>query len=136
MADICTRVDDALCITGLVVALVAKLISLRHQNLSWRRYRRHLINENKWRAVRFGLDGDLIDLGQRSEVPMRSLAMELVEWLDDVVDEIGVRREVEHVHTILEQGTSADRQLNVYQETGSLEAVIDHLAEETIAGCD
>ena len=135
VADICTRVDDALTITGLLVALVAKLIKLRRENLSWRRYRRHLINENKWRAVRFGVEGSLLDLGKRQEVPMKQLATELIDWLDDVLDPLGVREEVEGIHRILEEGTSADRQIAVYEKEGSFEAVIDHLADETIAGC-
>ncbi len=135
VADICTKVDDALCITGLLVALVGKLMKLRRENLSWRRYRRHLINENKWRAVRFGIDGSMLDLGKRKEIPMRDLATEMVQWLDDVLDPLGVRAEVEHVFNILDGGTSADRQLAVYKKTQSFEAVIDHLAEETVAGC-
>ena len=135
VADVCTRVEEALCITGLLVAIVAKLIQLRSNNLSWRTYRRHLIDENKWRAVRYGIDGNLIDFGKRSEVPMRFLALELLEWIDDVVDEIGVRREVEYVHDILNGGTSADRQIKCYRETESFEAVIDHLAKETRESC-
>ncbi len=135
VADICTRVEDALTVTGLLVALVAKLMKLRRENLSWRRYRRHLINENKWRAVRFGIDGSLLDLGKRREVPMKQLASEMIDWLDDVLDPLGVRKEVEGINRIIEEGTSADRQMKVYEETGSFEAVIDHLAEETIEGC-
>lgn len=135
VADICTRVDDALTITGLLVALVGKLMKLRQENLCWRRYRRHLINENKWRAVRFGIDGSLLDLGKQQEVPMKQLATEMIDWLDDVLDPLGVREEVEGIHRIVEEGTSADRQLAVYEKTGSFEAVIDHLIEETVEGC-
>ncbi len=135
VADICTRIEDALCVTALFQAVVAKLIKLRSNNQSWRRYRRHLISENKWRAVRFGIEGQMIDFGKRREVPLRFLVMELLEFLDDVVDELGSRREVEHVHTILKDGTSADRQLRVFEETGDLKAVVDHLATETIEGC-
>ena len=135
ICDIGTRIEETLCLTALLVALVAKLIKLRRSNLSWRRYRRHLINENKWRAVRFGLDGQMIDLGRKRQVPARFLASELLEFLDDVLDEVGVRKEVEYVNTILRDGTSADRQLRVFEETQSLEKVVDHLAEETIAGC-
>jgi carboxylate-amine ligase len=135
ICDIGTRVEETLCLTALLVALVAKLIKLRRSNLTWRRYRRHLINENKWRAVRFGLDGQMIDLGRKREVPARFLASELLEFLDDVLDEVGVRKEVEYVNTILREGTSADRQLRVWEETGDLKRVVDHLAEETIAGC-
>ena len=135
ICDICTRVEEALCVTGLLVALVAKLIRLRRDNLSWRSYRRQLINENKWRAVRFGLDGQFIDLGRKRQAPFRVLAAELLEFLDDVLDEVGVRREVEYLETILVEGTSADRQRSWYQETGSFETVIDRLAEETVQDC-
>jgi carboxylate-amine ligase len=133
--DICTRIEETLCVTGLVVALVTKLMRLRQENLSWRRYRRTLIKENKWRAVRFGLEGSLIDFGKQREVPMRDLAVELVRWLDDVLDEVGVRAEVEYIDRLLSEGNSADRQLRIYRQTRSFEAVIDHLAEETVAGC-
>ena len=135
ICDICTRIDETLCVTGLLVALVAKLIRLRRNNLSWRSYRRQLINENKWRAVRFGLDGQFIDLGRKRQAPFRELASELLEFLDDVLDEVGVRREVEYLETILAKGTSADRQRAWYQDSGSFETVIDRLAEETIEGC-
>lgn len=132
--DVCTRVDDVLCLTALLLAIVTKLVKLRRYNQSWRRYRHHLITENKWRAVRWGIDGQLIDFGTRKEVPVRTLVHEILELIDDVVDEIGVRREVEHVHRILDEGTSADRQLRVYHETGDLKAVVDHLVAETKAG--
>ena len=134
VCDICTRVDEAVCIAALVQAIVAKLIKLRLGNMSWRPYRHHLINENKWRAVRYGIEGNLIDFGERKEVPMRFLATELLEFVDDVVDELKCRKEVEYVETILSGGTSSDRQLDVYRRTGSLEAVVDHLVEETQAG--
>ena len=124
-----------MCIAALVQAIVAKLIKLRMNNQSWRPYRHHLITENKWRAVRYGTDGQLIDFGKQEEVPFRFLAQELLELVDDVVDELGSRREVEYVEKILKDGTSADRQREVFRKTGSLEAVVDHLVEETKAGC-
>ncbi len=136
ISDICTTIDEAICVTALIQAIVAKLIRLREENLSWRRYPRHLVTENKWRAVRYGIDGELIDFGKHKAVPMRKLIPELLEILDDVLDELGVREEVEYVHTILEHGTSADRQLEVYRETDDLRAVIEHLVEETRAGVD
>ncbi len=91
-----------------------------------------LIQENKWRAVRYGLEGKLIDFGKQTEVPVRDLVMELLEFVDDVVDELGSRKEIEHVHTILERGTSADRQLQVYRETNDLKAVVDDLIKMTM----
>ena len=135
MADLCTKVEEAICIASLVLGIVGKLILLRQQNHAWREYRRHLITENKWRAVRYGIDGKLIDFGKQKEVPMRDLAQELLEWIDDVVDELGIRREVEYVRTILDEGTSADRQIRKYRETRSLAAVVDHLIEETRRSC-
>jgi carboxylate-amine ligase len=92
-----------------------------------------LIAENKWRAMRHGVDGKLIDFGKQAEVPMRELTLELLEFVDDVVDDLGSRREVEYVHTINAEGTSADRQLRVFRETGDLRAVVDHVAAETVA---
>lgn len=135
VCDICTKVEEAVCLAALVQAIVAKLIKLRQTNRSWRPYRHHLITENKWRAVRYGIAGNLIDFGKQKEVPMRVLAGEILDFIDDVVDELKSRREVEYVHTILAEGTSADRQVDVYKRTGSLEAVVDHLVEETRETC-
>jgi carboxylate-amine ligase len=132
--DVCTRVDEVMCVASLLLAIVAKLVRLRRANQSWRRYRHHLITENKWRAVRWGIDGKLIDFGRRAEAPLRDLISELLEVVDDVVDELGVRDEVDYVHTILEHGTSADRQLRTYRETGDLEAVVDRVVAETRDG--
>ncbi len=134
VCDICTRVDEAICLASLIQAIVAKLVRLRQANQSWRRYRHHLLTENKWRAVRYGIEGRLIDFGRQQEVPLPQLVEELLEIIDDVVDDLGVRQEVEYVHTILREGTSADRQLGVYRRTGDFSAVVDYLVEETLAG--
>ena len=142
VCDICTTIDEAITIAALIQAICAKLIKLRNQNLSWRIYRNELIAENKWRAVRYGLDGELVDYGKREAVPMRFLAHELLEIVDDVLDELGSREAVEYVRTIVDKGTSADRQLEVYQKCKSagadddeaLKAVVDHLRAETIRG--
>src|SRR5687767_2511090 len=91
-----------------------------------------LSQENKWRAVRYGLDGKMIDFGKEKEVPVRALVLELLEFVDDVVDSLGSRKEIEHVHTILERGTSAERQLQVYRETNDLTAVVDDLIKMTM----
>jgi len=136
VCDICTRVDHAVAIAALVQAIVAKLIALRLGNRSWRTYRHHLITENKWRAVRYGLDGKLIDFGKQEEVSARVLAEELLEFVDDVLDDLGTRREVDVVRDILRDGTSADRQLAVFEKAGNLEAVVDHLVRETLEGCN
>jgi carboxylate-amine ligase len=132
VCDIPTRVDDTVAIAALFQAIVAKLNKLIDKNLGFRLYRRMLIQENKWRAVRYGLDGKLIDFGKQTEVPVRDLIHELLEFVDDVLDDLGSRQEVEHIHTILERGTSADEQLQVYRETNDLKAVVDRLIERTM----
>jgi glutamate---cysteine ligase / carboxylate-amine ligase len=124
-----------ICLAALVQAICAKLLKLRAQNLGFRKYPPQLIHENKFRAFRHGLDGKLIDFGKQREVPMRDLAIELVEFVDDVVDELGSRKDVEYVHTILQEGTSADRQLAIHQANGGdLRAVVEHLTDETLVG--
>ncbi|MFQ5632531.1 MAG: carboxylate-amine ligase, partial [bacterium] len=79
--------------------------------------------------------GKLLDLGKQEEVPVRFLIEEMLDLVDDVVDKLGTRDEIEYIRTILQNGTSADRQLRKFHETQSLEAVIDMLAEETAEGC-
>ena len=132
VCDIPTRVDDTIAIAALFQAIVAKLTKLIEKNLGFRLYRRMLIQENKWRAVRYGLEGKLIDFGKQKEVPVRDLILELLEFVDDVLDDLGSRKEVEHIHTILERGTSADEQLQVYRETNDLKSVVDVLIARTM----
>ena len=132
ICDIPTRVDDTVAIAGLFQAIVAKLTRLIEKNLGFRLYRRMLIQENKWRAVRYGLDGMMIDFGKQKEVPTKDLIRELLEFVDDVLDDLGSRKEVEHIHTILDRGTSADDQLRVYKQTNDLKAVVDRLMELTL----
>jgi len=131
VCDVPTRPEVAVMLGALVQAIVVKLYRLRIKNQGFRLYRRALIEENKWRAARYGLDGKLIDFGRRAEVPMRDLAIELLEFIDDVVDDLGSRREIEYIHTVLREGTSADRQLAVFHQTGDLKAVVQHLIQET-----
>jgi carboxylate-amine ligase len=131
VCDVPTAPRASIAIAALAQAIVVKLYRLRARNLGFRRYPRALIEENKWRASRWGLDGKLIDFGKRKEVPMRELAVELLEFIDDVVDELGSRREVEYVRKILSDGTSAERQVQVFRETGDLRAVVQALVEET-----
>ena len=132
ICDIPTRVDDTVAIAALFQAIVAKLTKLIEKNLGFRLYRRMLIQENKWRAVRWGIDGKMIDFGKQKEVPTRDLILELLDFIDDVVDELGSRKEIEHIHTILERRTSAEEQLRVYAETKDLKAVVDRLIELTM----
>lgn len=131
ICDIPTRVDDTVAIAALFQAIVARLTGLIEKNLGFRLYRRMLIQENKWRAVRWGLDGMMIDFGKQKEVPTKDLVRELLDFVDPVLDELNSRKEVEHIHTILERGTSADEQLRVYKETNDLKAVVDRLIELT-----
>lgn len=132
ICDIPTRVDDTVAIAALFQAIVAKLTKLIEKNLGFRLYRRMLIQENKWRAVRWGLEGKMIDFGKQKEVPTKDLVLELLDFVDDVLDDLGSRKEIEHIHTILERGTSAEEQLRVYGETNDLKAVVDRLMELTM----
>jgi len=134
MCDVTTKIEEAVAIAALTQALVVKLHRLYTGNQSWRLYRRALIEENKWRAARYGIDGKLLDLGKETEVHMRELIPELLEFVDEVVDDLGSRSAVEYINTILLEGTSAERQLRVFQETGDLKAVVRHLVAETKGG--
>jgi len=132
VCDMPTRLEETICLAALMQAICAKLLKLRERNLGFRKYMPALIAENKWRAIRYGLDGKLIDFGKQAEVPMRELAIELVEFVDDVVDELGSRQAVQYMDTILAEGTSADRQLRAFKASGDTRAVVELLAAETI----
>jgi carboxylate-amine ligase len=136
VCDVPTRPEAAIMLGALCQAIVVKLHRLYTRNLGFRLYRRALIEENKWRAARWGLDGKLIDFGKRAEVPMRDLAIELVEFIDDVVGDLNSREAIEYIHTVLREGTSADRQLAVFRETGDLKAVVRFVVQETKAGVE
>lgn len=134
ICDVPMRADETIAITALVQATIAKLYKLHAANQGFRLYRRALIMENKWRAARYGIDGKIIDFGKQQEVPVRDLIYEYLEFVDDVVDELGSRQEINYIHRILEQGTGADRQLRIFQETGDLTKVMDYIVYETEAG--
>ena len=134
VCDMPCTVDETICFAALFQAIVVKLYRLRERNLGFRVYNRALIQENKWRAMRYGIDGKLIDFGKRAEVPMRELALELLEFVDDVVDDLGSRDAVNYVHQILAQGSGADRQLTVYRQTGDMRRVVEFLIHETMRG--
>ncbi len=135
VCDVCTRVDEAVAIAAILQAIVAKLWKLRCDNMTFRIYPLTMIDENKWRAVRYGLDGNLIDFGKQREQPARALIREMIEWfIDDVLDDLGSRREVEYAFRILDEGTSADRQLATFERTGDLRDVVDQLIVETAEG--
>jgi len=136
VCDIPMRVDETIALAALIQATVAKLYKLYAANQGFRLYRRSLLMENKWRAARYGLDGKLIDFGKQMEVPERDLIEEYLAFVDDVVDELDSRGEVEYIHEIMKNGAGADRQLQVYRETGDMKAVVDYIIEETEAGVE
>jgi len=136
VCDIPMRADETIALAALIQATVAKLYKLYSANQGFRLYRRALIMENKWRASRYGLEGKLIDFGKQKEVPARDLVHEYLEFVDDVVDELDSREELNYIHKILETGSGADRQLRVFQETGDLKKVVDYIIEETEAGLE
>jgi carboxylate-amine ligase len=134
ICDIPLRAQESIAIAALIQATACKLWHLHARNQDFRQYSRALLMENKFRAVRYGLDGKMIDFGQQIEVPARELIAEYLMFVDDVLDELGSRNEIGYIHTILEQGSGADRQLRVFRETGDLKAVVDYMATETRAG--
>ena len=135
ICDICTHVNDAICCAALFQALVLKHYKMRKDNVTFRRYPMGLIEENKWRALRYGVEGKLIDYGRQEELPTSYLLVELVEFVDDVLDELGTRSEVEQVFKIVERGTSAAQQIKIFEETGDARDVVDWLIDETMNEC-
>jgi glutamate---cysteine ligase / carboxylate-amine ligase len=134
ICDIPMRVDETIALAALIQATVAKLYKLYEANQGFRLYRRALIMENKWRAARYGINGKMIDWGKQMQVPVRDLILEYLEFIDDVVDELGSREEIEYVHKIMEMGSGADRQIRVFEETGDLKKVVDYIIQETEVG--
>ena len=134
VCDMPMRLEETLAIAAMCQAIIAKLYKLYEKNQSWRQYSRALIMENKWRAARYGVDGNLIDFGKQVEVDERELWYEILEYVDDVVDELGSRNEINYIRHILQHGTGADRQLRVFRETNDLRQVVDYMIQETEAG--
>jgi glutamate---cysteine ligase / carboxylate-amine ligase len=134
VCDIATKVDECIALAATMQAITVKFYRMFEQNTTFRVYRRALINENKWRAQRYGLSGKLLDLGKREEIETKALVHEIVALVDDVVDDLGSRKDVEYLLKMAEHGSSADRQLRVFEETGDLKAVVDHLIMETMEG--
>jgi glutamate---cysteine ligase / carboxylate-amine ligase len=134
VCDIPLRAHESIAIAALIQATACKLWHLHSRNQDFRQYSRALLMENKFRAVRYGLDGKMIDFGKQQEVPARELILEYMAFVDDVLDELDSRRELGYVATMLQQGSGADRQLKVFRETGDLKAVVDYMASETRAG--
>lgn len=135
ICDAQSRVDDTIALAALMQAIVAKLYKLREQNVTFRNYPRRLLDENRWRAARYGIDGKLIDFGRRCEMDERELLHEMLAFVSGELVDLGSERELEHIEKILAEGTGADRQLRVWEQTGgNLKAVVDHLINETYEG--
>jgi carboxylate-amine ligase len=135
ICDAQSRVDDTIALAALMQAIVVKLHKLRAQNVTFRSYPRRLIDENRWRAARYGLDCKLIDFGRGCEVDERELLHEMLEFISTEVSELGLQNEIEHVEKILREGTGADRQLRAWERSGGdLKAVVDQIVDETYEG--
>src|SRR5882724_3755636 len=134
ICDVPMTVEETICIAALFQAVCAKIYKLRSKNLNFIIYQRALINENKWRASRYGIDGRLIDFGKEEEVNTRVLIYELLDFVDDVVDHLGSRHAVNIVSKIFENGTGADRQLKVFEETDDLTKVVDYIHTQFLEG--
>ncbi len=128
------RYEETIAIAAMCQAVIAKLYKLHEQNLTFRHYNRALLMENKWRAARYGLDGTLIDFGKQTEVGTRDLIHEILDFVSDVIPELGSEREIAYVNRILEEGSGATRQLRVFQETNDLKKVVDYIIAETESG--
>ena len=134
ICDIPMTVDETIAIAALFQALCARIYMLRSKNLNFIQYSRALLNENKWRASRYGVDGRMIDFGKEEEVNTRTLIYELLEFVDPVLDHLGSRHRIAYIHKILEEGTGADRQLKVFEESKSLLSVVDYIRLQYLAG--
>src|SRR6266568_68456 len=136
ICDMPATLDDTIAIAALCQALVAKLIWLNKRGLRTQALSSHFIEENKWRVIHLGLDAEVIDFVKERRLSMRESLSELLDFVNDVVDDLGSRREINYLRSLLEdpRGTGADRQIAIYQQTGSLDAVIRLLMQQTIQG--
>jgi len=134
VCDAQSRVDDTLAIAALIQAVIVKLHKLLSRNITFRVYRRRLLDENRWRASRYGIEGKLIDFGKEAEVDTRSLLNELLEFVSTEVNELGTGNEMAHIERIMREGTGADRQLAVWERTQDMKAVVDNIVAETYEG--
>jgi carboxylate-amine ligase len=135
ICDMTTRIDDTIAMAALIQALMGKLYLLYRRNLAFREYPRALIEENKWRAVRYGMDGQLIDFGKQEQVPIRDLVAELLEFVEEASDIFQSGQDLERIREIVRDGSSADRQIAIFNRTGDLKAVVDDLIEQSTMGC-
>src|SRR5450631_1614409 len=134
ICDVPMTVEETMCITALFQAICVKIYKLRSLNMNYIQYSRALINENKWRASRYGIDGRLIDFGKEEEVNTRVLIYELLDFIDDVVDPLGSRHFTGYAGKMFEHGTGADRQLKVFEESKSLVKVVDYIHDQFLYG--
>ncbi len=142
ICDLCPRLADTVAIAALYRCILRMLWRLRRQNQRWRRYANMLIRENRWRAQRYGCDGELIDFGIRRMVPFADLLEELLEMTRPDAEHFGCLTEIERTRSILAHGTSARRQVQTYEAgiaeglepQAAVEAVVRQLVEETVAG--
>lgn len=135
ICDMSLTVDETMCIVALIQAVVAKLYKLTMANTSFNIYRIALIRENKFRAARYGIDNHMIDFGLQAEVRTQDLILELLEFVEDVVDELGSREHINYVHEILKNGTGADKQLAVFHSNNNdLTKVVDFITSEFVRG--
>ena len=131
ICDVPLRLDETVAIAAVMQAVAAKIYKLMVSNICFRNYSRALINENKWRAARYGIEGNMIDFGKEQEFATKDLLVELLEFVDDVVDDLGSRHELKYVYEMLKNGTGADRQLAVYEQTKDFKKVVDFIVAET-----
>jgi len=136
VCDAQSRMVDTIALAALMQAIVVKLHKLHWQNVTYRLYPRRLLDENRWRAGRYGIEGKLIDFGRKCEVDERDLLRELLEFVAAEADELGSREQMTHIEGILRDGTGADRQLAVWERTNDMKAVVDHVIDETYQGLD
>ena len=134
ICDIPLTVDETITIATLFQAVCARIYLLRSKNLNFIQYSRALLNENKWRASRYGIDGRMIDFGKEEEVNTRALLYELLDFIDPVIDHLGSRHRLAYIHKILENGTGADRQLKIFEESKNLVSVVDYIRQQFLAG--
>ncbi|MDI1435182.1 MULTISPECIES: carboxylate-amine ligase [Polyangium] len=134
ICDMTTRIDDTVALTALIQALMGKLYLLYRKNMGFREYARELIEENKWRALRYGIDGQLIDFGKQEQLPVRVLIGELLDFVEEAAAIFKSEADLDRIRGILREGTSADKQLAVFQKTQSVQAIVDHLIEQTAMG--
>jgi glutamate---cysteine ligase / carboxylate-amine ligase len=142
ISDLCTHLEDAICVAALYRCWLRMLYRLRRSNQRWRTYANLLLNENRWRAQRYGFERGLIDYGKGKIVPYAQLLDELLDFIQEDAEYFGCVKEVRHARTILGQGTSAHWQVRTFNEakasgaddTEALRAVVKMLIQETLRG--